>query len=129
MPNRAPDARVTTGRRAEDLACAHMQAAGYHIVCRNWRRPEGEIDIIATQGETCVFIEVRSRTGHDTSHPLETITPRKRAQVIRTARLFLDLERPSATGYRFDAFGVVFAADGSVLECTHVENAFDASPR
>lgn len=95
------------------------------VLARNWRRPEGELDLVALDGGTCVFVEVRSRTGDEQGHPLEHVTPRKRAQVIRTARLFLDEERVSAPdGFRFDVVGVLFPTDGGAPECTYVADAF-----
>ena len=75
-----------------------LESAGLRIIARNWRRPEGELDIVADDGGTCVFVEVRSRTGEDRGHALEAITPQKRARVIRAARLYLGEEKPAATG-------------------------------
>jgi putative endonuclease len=117
--------RLDTGRRAEDLACACLEQNGLRIVARNWRRREGEIDVVADDGGTCVFVEVRSRTGEERGHALETVTPRKRAQVIRSARLYLASETPAASGYRFDVVGVTFFDDGRTPEVSHVENAFE----
>lgn len=119
-------ARPATGRRAEDIAVERLVASGLRIVHRNWRRPEGEIDIVADDAGTCVFVEVRSRTGGERGHPLESVTPRKQAQIIRTARLFLDQEPTRASGFRFDVIGIVFADDGDVTECVHVRDAFQA---
>jgi Holliday junction resolvase-like predicted endonuclease len=59
-----------------------------------------------------VFVEVRSRTGEDRGHPLEAITPQKRARVVRAARLYLDAETPAAGGFRFDVVAVTFWNDG-----------------
>ncbi len=117
-------ARLATGKRAEDVAVQHLLASGLSVVHRNWRRPEGEIDIVADDRGTCVFVEVRSRTGSDQGHPLESVTGRKRTQIIRSARLFLDQEPTRASEYRFDVVGVVFADDGTVTECVHVRDAF-----
>ena len=61
-------ARPDTGRRAEDLAAAELERLGLRIVARNWRRPEGELDIVADDDGTCVFVEVRSRTGEEHGH-------------------------------------------------------------
>jgi putative endonuclease len=119
------DRRAGTGRRAEELAVAHLETAGLRIVARNWRRPEGELDIVADDAGTCVFVEVRSRTGEERGHPLETVTPPKRAQVIRAARLYLDAETPAATGYRFDVVAVTFWTDGRPPDVVHVANAFE----
>ena len=121
-------ARAGLGRRAEDLAAAFLEASGLRIVARNWRRsgPEsGEIDIVADDQGACVFVEVRSRTGHDQGHPLETITPHKRGRVIRAARLYLDAEAPAATAYRFDVVAVTFWEDEArAPEIIHIPDAF-----
>lgn len=126
MPSGPLAARPGTGKRAEDLAVAHLERAGFRIVTRNWRRPEGELDLVADDGGTCVFVEVRSRTGEAQGHPLESITPHKRAQIIRTARLYLDAETPSASAYRFDVVAVTFTpGDQTPPAVLHIPNAFD----
>src|SRR4029079_10770442 len=105
------DRRSVSGRAAETLAVAQLETAGLRIVARNWRRPEGELDIVADDGGTCVFVEVRSRTGEEHGHALETITPRKLSQGVRAARLYLDAETPAAGGFRFDVVAVTFWDD------------------
>jgi len=119
------DRRAVAGRTAEALAAATLEAAGLRIVARNWRRPEGELDIVADDGGICVFVEVRSRTGEDRGHALEAITPHKRARVIRAARLYLDAEAPSAEGFRFDVVAVTFWDDARAPDVVHVPNAFE----
>jgi putative endonuclease len=119
------DRRATAGRAAEALAAATLEAAGLRIVARNWRRPEGELDIVADDGGTCVFVEVRSRTGEERGHALEAITPQKRARVIRAARLYLDAEAPSAGGFRFDVVAVTFWDDTRAPDVVHIPNAFE----
>jgi putative endonuclease len=116
--------RGATGRHAEELAVALLERRGYRIVARNWRRPEGELDIIADDGGVCVFVEVRSRTGEEFGHPLESVNPRKRGQIVRAARLYLEAPLLTASGYRFDVVGVTFFADGRAPDCLHVEDAF-----
>jgi putative endonuclease len=121
-------ARPWKGRRAEDLAAAFLQAAGFRIVARNWRRhgPDaGELDIVADDRGTCVFVEVRSRTGEDQGHPLEAITPHKQARVIRVARSYLAAETPAASGYRFDVIAVTFWNDDRPPDLIHIPNAFE----
>jgi putative endonuclease len=121
-------ARPDTGRRAEDLAAALLESQGLRIVVRNWRRDGregGELDIVADDRGTCIFVEVRSRTGEERGHPLEAVTPRKRAHVIRAARLYLAEETPRATGYRFDVVAVTFWDDGRPPDVVHVPNAFE----
>jgi putative endonuclease len=119
-----PVKRLALGQRAEALAADHLQGLGYSIVARNWRRPEGELDLVVAKDDICVFVEVRSRTGVERGHPLETIDARKRARVRRAAALYLDAENPRATTFRFDVVGVTFGPDQSPAEVVHIEDAF-----
>jgi putative endonuclease len=110
------------------LAAELLERAGMSIRARNWRRPEGEIDLIGDDGGVCVFVEVRARTGEEHGHPLEAVGGRKRARVIRAARLYLsseDLDAVAPKGFRFDVVGVLFREDGGEPELHHVVNAFE----
>jgi len=118
--------RPGTGRQAEDLAVARLEQAGMRIVARNWRRPEAELDVIADDDGTCVFVEVRSRTGEAQGHALESITPRKQAQVIRAARLYLAEVPTAARAFRFDVVAVTFDPDGRAPPVVlHLPAAFE----
>jgi putative endonuclease len=118
--------RPGSGRRAEELAAERLARAGLRIVARNWRRPEGELDIVADDRGTCVFVEVRSRTGEQQGHPLESITPHKQARVIRAARLYLEAEAPAASGFRFDVVAVTFDPEGRLEPVVvYLPNAFE----
>ena len=122
-------ARPGTGRRAEELAAALLEGAGLRIVARNWRRPGGELDIVADDAGTCVFVEVRSRTGDERGHALETVDARKRARVVRAARLYLEETPTRADAYRFDVVAVTFDPDdpGGAPALIHVPNAFETT--
>jgi len=127
MPNRVVSKRLALGQRAEGLAAEYLRGKGYSVVARNWRRPEGELDLVVSTEGLCVFVEVRSRTGSERGHALETIDARKRARVLRAARMFIDEERPKAAVFRFDVVAVTFAADDTAPQLIHVEDAFQAS--
>ena len=118
--------RLALGQRAEGLAATYLEGLGYTVLARNWRRPEGELDLVVAKEGLCVFVEVRSRTGIERGHPLETVDGRKRARVRRAARLYIDEERPPMAVFRFDVVGVTFALDESPPELVHVEDAFQA---
>ena len=113
------------------MAAAALEQAGMRIVARNWRTPEAELDLIALSADgTCVFCEVRARTGEESGDPLETIDARKRARVVRAARIFLasDDAPPvlaAARAYRFDAVGVTFYTDGRTPRLVHIPAAFE----
>jgi putative endonuclease len=127
MVTRVVTQRLALGQRAEILAADYLAGKGYGIVARNWRRPEGEIDLVVAADGLCVFVEVRSRTGSERGHALETVDARKRARVLRAARLYIDEERPKAAVFRFDVVAVTFALDDSPPEIIHVEDAFQAN--
>jgi len=120
--------RRTLGQIAESLAADLFCDLGFEILFRNWRRPQAEIDLIATKDGVCVFVEVRSRTGQEHGHALETVTRTKRAQVVRAARLFLsEVTPPGAREFRFDVVAVTFDEEGGVTERIHVPGAFDTN--
>lgn len=116
--------RQNLGRRGEELAAALLEGKGMVIVGRNVRTRYGELDLIARDGDTVVFVEVRSRTHTEHGDPLETVSRAKQVRVTRMARWYLAAHRlPADTYCRFDVVGVVFAP-GRPPRLTHVVNAF-----
>lgn len=91
---------ATAGRRAEELAERLLVGAGLDIIARNFRCRHGEIDLIAREGDTFVFCEVRLRTNTSFGGAAESITGRKQARIAAAARYFL-IARPEAP-CRFD---------------------------
>jgi len=124
MADRVLTKKQALGMRAEQLAADYLEQRGYAILARNWRRPEGELDLVIGTEGLCVFVEVRSRTGTELGHPLETVDARKRSRVLRAARMYIDEERPQAAVFRFDVVGVTFDLNDSPPELVHVEDAF-----
>jgi putative endonuclease len=90
------------GRHAEDLAAAYLQRQGLELVERNYRCRFGEIDLIARDGKTLVFVEVRMRTSDDFGGAIASITAGKRDKLLRTARHYL-AGKARAPACRFDA--------------------------
>jgi len=122
MPSRS---RKGAGLAAEDQACIYLEKLGWQIVQRNWRCRSGEIDLVARDRDTLVFVEVRSRTAPSRfGTAIEAVTPRKCRQVRETAEVYLRLNRMTGTPVRFDAVAVTFAKDGTVQELKHIPNAF-----
>src|SRR4051812_47988572 len=100
-------AKDALGRRGEAIAERHLVASGLTIVERNWRCPEGEIDIVARDGPDLVFAEVKTRSSVAYGHPLEAITPVKLARLRRLAGAWC-LAHPEQTGdIRIDAVAVI----------------------
>lgn len=103
----ARTARQQRGRQSERLALRLLQSQGYRIEATNVRFPVGELDLIAWEGETLCFIEVRSTASLDWGGPLASIDERKRHHLIQAARWYLSRrELPPQT--RFDVVSVVW---------------------
>jgi putative endonuclease len=99
---RTGGARAESGRRAEALAAAHLERHGLSIVARNVRRRFGELDLIARDGDTLVFVEVRLRRRDDYGGAAASITAAKRARLVKSAALYL-ASLGDAPPCRFDA--------------------------
>jgi len=113
------------GPLGERLAAEHLERMGYRVIERNHRTRFGEIDVIAVDGETLVFCEVKSRRTGGGS-PWESLHQRKRRQVRRMARSWLAerSDRPHLPAVRFDAIGVVVDVRQRLVALEHVEGAF-----
>ncbi len=107
------------GREGEDAAAAHLAALGWRIVARNWRHASWELDIVARDGDTLVFVEVKTRAAGAMASAAEALTPEKRRRLIKAARYWLREHEAWALPCRFD-LAAVTARDGSYLtELTH----------
>lgn len=123
------DLRRHTGSAGEQMAAEHLLRRGFEIVERNYRTRWGELDIIAFDGRTLVFCEVKCRRGLRGStpvDPLEGIRGPKRAQVRRmAARWLVECQnRPRADELRFDVIGVTLDDSGGLVRLDHLEAAF-----
>ena len=120
------DGRTGLGLTGEELAARHLQRAGYTIVARRWRCPEGEIDIVARDGETLVVVEVRTRRGQERGAAVESITPAKAARLANLAVLYLaahpDLGQPD---WRIDLVAVQLDATGRLLGIEQIVSAVE----
>ena len=110
------------GSLAEDAAESFLRKSGYRIVERNLRTKIGEIDFVALDGETLVFVEVKARMTPEFGVAIAAVGPRKQARLGRIAALFLAKNR-SARACRFDVLGLDRAADGS-WSFTLIRDAF-----
>jgi putative endonuclease len=122
MPDEVADGRASLGRRAEDMACAHLSASGFEIVARNMRVGRLEIDVIARRGPLIVFCEVRSRRSAHVMTPAQSIDPRKVARVRSAAAQWLRATKHGATQVRFDVASVLF--DRPEGRLNYLEGAF-----
>jgi len=121
-------ARLRLGRAGEELACEHLSALGISIFARNCRTRFGEIDIVALDRTTLVFIEVKTMRAGATrgpESPALAVGPQKQTQVRRLARAWLAENRaPPHRSLRFDVVGISIRTDGRPAEIDHIPNAF-----
>ncbi len=118
-------AKDELGRRGEQLAAEHLERQGLAVLARNWRCGEGELDIVATDGDaTVVFCEVKTRRGTGFGSPLEAVTRGKRRRIRRLAFLWLSTMKPRRwTVSRFDVIGILMP-DNAAPQIEHVIEAF-----
>jgi putative endonuclease len=108
----------------EDLACAELERLGYAIIARRYRRHLGELDIIARDGATLVFIEVKTRDGYDFGEAAEAVTFVKRRRMTQVALDYLARHRLVGSPCRFDVVSVQIGNGEPSIEL--YRNAFDA---
>jgi putative endonuclease len=121
-------ARSRTGRIAEGIVAAGLTRSGWQIVARNARSRHGELDIVALDGRTLVFVEVKASrwgTRHGPERPVHSIDFRKQRRIRQLATAWMAARRdlPPYTAIRFDAVGVVLDARDDVVELDHIVNA------
>jgi putative endonuclease len=115
-------AQLPLGRRGERAAEKYLRRSGYRIVARNFRAAGAEIDIVAMEGETLVFVEVKTRRSRDAGAPEEAVDERKQKQIRRAAEMFAARYRAEDVTMRFDIVAV--DASGERLEIELLRNAF-----
>jgi putative endonuclease len=122
-------ARQRTGQRAEELVARRLAAAGWKIVERNARTRHGELDIVARDGRSLVFVEVKAGREHASfgpERPILAVDARKQRRVRKLASAWMAERRdlPPYAEIRFDAVGVTFDRAGRVADYEHIPGAF-----
>ncbi len=120
-----PGPALRPGQAGEDLACAYLERTGLVVVERNFRCRAGEIDVIARDGASVVFVEVKERTGASHGSAIEAVTPAKRLRIVRAARLYAAQHSLSDSALRFDV--VAIDRGPGEPQIRHDKGAFDAS--
>jgi putative endonuclease len=110
------------GTEGEEAAARFLKKKGYKIVSRNFKSPVGEVDIIAEDGDTLVFVEVKTRTDDSFGHPFEAVTGRKQEKLRKVALSYLKYSRREVAS-RFDVLSVEAKGDGYTIE--HIKDAFE----
>jgi putative endonuclease len=116
-------ARLELGRYGEDLAYKRIKRLGYRKIIRNYRCPLGEVDLIANDGDTLVFIEIKTRRGKPTGYAKEAVNARKQRQLSKVALSYMKSNNCSDAKARFDVIAISIKEDKPEIEV--VKNAFD----
>ena len=117
-------ARIALGKTGEDLAVRELERRGYTIVARRWRSRHGEIDVIARDGATLVFVEVKARDGEEFGDGAEAITMAKQRRLVQLAVEYLARHGLIDSPCRFDVVAIRLNDRRSDVEV--FQNAFDA---
>jgi putative endonuclease len=115
--------RLQLGKEGEDLALKKVESLGYRCVARNYRCSLGELDLVARDGETLVFIEIKTRKGKSLDYAKEAVHARKQRQMSKVALAYMKKNGCEEARARFDV--VVIHQKGLVREIEVIRNAFD----
>lgn len=111
------------GSKAEEMAASYLEAKGYKIIKRNFHLGRiAELDIIARQGNTLVFVEIKSKGTNEFGDLLFSITPKKQRALRRAAKGYLHINRITDTECRFDVITIDFTGPKPLID--HIEFAF-----
>ncbi|OGR05867.1 MAG: YraN family protein [Deltaproteobacteria bacterium RIFOXYD12_FULL_50_9] len=118
--------RQFLGKQGETLACVYLKKSGYNIISTNYRCKLGEIDIIAEESGTLVFVEVKCRASTAFGEPYEAVTKRKMSQMSRVALEYMSCNKLFGRMARFDVVSIKFL-QASQPEIELIRNAFDVN--
>jgi len=111
---------LETGKDGEDFVCNRISQNGYKILARNIRERFAEIDIVAMDNDTLVFIEVRTRVTDELGHPAETVSLKKQQHIRRAAEFYLIKNKITNIPVRFDVATIIW----NKRQFEYFENAF-----
>lgn len=109
------------GGRGEDLAAVFLEDAGMVILERNFRCPRGELDIIAKDGDTAVFVEVKTRRTAALGSPLEAVTRTKLSRIRVLAGIWLSGQDDYFPATRIDALGIITEPSIRYFHCPNIQ--------
>lgn len=115
---------MNLGRYGEGLACAYLEKKGYSILKRNFYTRMGEVDIIATQADTLIFVEVKTRIGRRAGNPYEAVSAKKLHTIRKVGWLYLHITASKYANLRVDVISIVLKSDFTLSGLDHFENVF-----
>jgi putative endonuclease len=111
------------GKRGEEIAQMYLRREKYKIITKGFRLHRGEIDVIASDRETLVFIEVKTRSAGPFGLPEESVNPKKQRQIRKIAEAYLALNKLEDVACRFDVISLIFDERGA-YSISHIKDAF-----
>jgi putative endonuclease len=117
---------ATLGQRGEALAAKYLRRLGYKIVARGNRGALGEIDLVAVDGRTVVFVEVKTRRSQDAGHPADAVDYDKQRRLTRLAVGYLRRHNLLEYPARFDVIAITWPAGRGKPTIEHIRQAFNA---
>ena len=114
------------GQRGEDAAARYLRRKGYHILARHLDLRQGELDIVAADGRTVVFVEVKTRSSASAGTPAEAIDDRKESRMTQAALAYLKSHGLLNHSARFDVVAITWPEGRGKPHIEHIENAFTA---
>jgi putative endonuclease len=115
------------GQRGERAAAKYLKRLRYKILHRGYRILGGELDIVAVDGRTVVFVEVKTRTSHDAGHPAEAVDPQKQKQLTQLALAYLKRYQLFDCRARFDVIAITWPSGQKRPTIQHFKHAFEAT--
>ncbi len=116
---------IFIGKKGEDTAEKYLKKHGYRIIEKNFKSPSGEIDIVALDKGTIVFVEVKTRNSDEFGPPELSVTSTKRQKIIKSAFHFLSKKRIKDTPCRFDIVSITRSPDQKEKEVKIIKDAFE----
>ena len=112
------------GNRGERKAARFLRKQGFRIIARQYANRHGEIDLIARDGDSIVFVEVKTRRSDSAGLPFEAVTSEKQRKMTNTALVWLKRRGLLESRSRFDVVSILWPEDSKTPEITHYKNAF-----
>src|SRR5262245_27904700 len=121
------DRRLPLGRRGENAAARYLWRRGYIIVARSQRGQIGELDIVAVEGRTIVFVEVKTRASHNSGHPADAVDDDKQRRLTRLALAYMKRHDLLDCSARFDVIAITWPERKFRPQIEHIKSAFEAT--
>jgi putative endonuclease len=116
--------KASIGQRGETLATEYLRSKGYAILVRNWKCPQGELDIVAKIGSILVFVEVKTRRAENNEDAFASVVAAKRQRLLAAVHQYLQAHNLEENDWRVDVIAVALSQNASPL-IEQVEDALD----